>query len=342
MNNKTIGDRIKFHRKRLGMTQEQLAERMGVSAQAVSKWENNLSCPDISVLPELAAIFGISVDELLGKNPPVGETVHEAEVVKDVEKGKRGSSASWEWESGGMSVKLGSVFFALYILVIGGLLLMNHLCAFDVSWWTVLWTSALIFIGISSQRGHFSLFGLVMSLAGLYFLLSAYGVIKVELGWGVVFPIVLLLWGASLLIDILFGKRRRHHGKSKTTVHNNKKLHHEYSCDDGYLHCEMSFGEYRAAVVTPMLKGGGIDSSFGDFTVDFSACESLAPNCRIDVDNSFGELILLVPDKFRAEVNKDGGIAANIEIKGTPAAQTQGVLFLEIDNSFGNVVLRYV
>ncbi len=88
MNNKTIGDRIKFHRKRLGMTQEQLAERMGVSAQAVSKWENNLSCPDITVLPELAAIFGISVDELLGKNPPAGETVHEAEVVENLEKEK--------------------------------------------------------------------------------------------------------------------------------------------------------------------------------------------------------------------------------------------------------------
>ena len=58
MNNTTIGDRIKYHRKRLGMTQEQLAERMGVSAQAVSKWENNLSCPDISVLPELAEVFG--------------------------------------------------------------------------------------------------------------------------------------------------------------------------------------------------------------------------------------------------------------------------------------------
>lgn len=341
MNNKTIGDRIKFHRKRLGMTQEQLAERMGVSAQAVSKWENNLSCPDISVLPELAAVFGISVDELLGKNPSAEERVHEAEVVENLEREKRGPSVSWEWENGGMSVKLGSIFFALYILVIGGLLLMNHLCGFDVSWWTVVWTSALAFLGISSQRGHFSLFGLVMSLAGLYFLLSAYGVIKVELGWGVVFPIVLLLWGVSLLIDIVFGKRRRH-GKSKTTVHNNKKLHHEYSCDDGYLHCEMSFGEYRAAVVTPMLKGGSIDSSFGDFTVDLSGCESLAPNCRIDVDNSFGELTLLVPEKFRAEVNKDGGFAANIELKGTPAAETQGVLFLEIDNSFGNVVLRYV
>ena len=340
MNNKTIGDRIKFHRKRLGMTQEQLAERMGVSAQAVSKWENNLSCPDISVLPELAEIFGITVDELLGKNPPAGATVHEAEVVNP-EKEKHGSSVSWEWDNGGMSVKLGSVFFALYILVVGGLMLMNHLCGFDVSWWTVVWTSALVFIGATSQSHHFSLFGLVMSLAGLYFLLSAYGLIRVELGWGVVFPVVLLLWGVSLLIDIVFGKRRRH-GKSKTTVHNNKKLHREYSCDNGYLHCELSFGEYRAAVVTPMLKGGSIDSSFGDFTVDFSACESLAPNCRIDVDNSFGELTLLVPDKFRAEVNRDGGFAANIEIKGAPAAETRGVLFLEVDNSFGNVVLRYV
>lgn len=339
MNCNTLGERIKYHRKRLGMTQEQLAERMGVSPQAVSKWENNLSCPDISVLPELAALFGITVDELLGKNPSDGNGVHEAEVVGESERDEQGKSVSWEWERGGMSVKLGGILFALYILVIGGLMLMNHLCAFDVSWWTVLWTGALIFAGISAQRWHFSLFGLVMSLAGLYFLLSAYGVIKVELGWGVIVPIVLLLWGASLLIDILFGKRHRKH---MATVHNNAKLHHEYSCDDGYLHCEMNFGEYRAAVVTPMLKGGSIDSSFGDFTVDFSACESLAPNCCIDIDNSFGQLSLLVPDKFRAELNKDGGIAANIDIKGTPADKTQGVLFLEIDNSFGNVVLRYV
>ena len=47
----TLGKRIAYHRKRLGMTQEQLAQRVGVSAQAVSKWENNLSCPDITILP---------------------------------------------------------------------------------------------------------------------------------------------------------------------------------------------------------------------------------------------------------------------------------------------------
>ena len=338
MNNKTIGDRIKFHRKRLGMTQEQLAERMGVSAQAVSKWENNLSCPDISVLPELAEVFGITVDELLGKASPAGEQVHEAEVVGTKDREKHGPSVYWEWDGG----KKSGVFFALYILVIGGLMLVNHLCALDVSWWTVVWTTALIFLGITSQRWHFSVFGLVMSLAGLYFLLTAYDVIRLKLGWGIVLPVVLLLWGVSLLIDLLFGKRRKCCGKSKTTVRNNEKLHREYSCDDGYLHCELSFGEYRAAVVTSLLRGGEINASFGDFTVDFSACDSLAPNCRIDVDNSFGNLTLLVPEKFSAEIKKDGGFAANVEIKGRPQTEPQGLLRLEIDNSFGNVELRYV
>ena len=89
------------------MTQEQLAERMGVSAQAVSKWENNLSCPDISVLPELAEVFGISVDELLGKTDST--PAKEGEVV-DEDKDK-GISVQWNW-----GAKSGSICFALYIL----------------------------------------------------------------------------------------------------------------------------------------------------------------------------------------------------------------------------------
>ena len=62
----TLGKRIMENRKRLGWTQDRLAEQMGVSAQAVSKWENDQSCPDISLLPKLAELFGITVDELLG------------------------------------------------------------------------------------------------------------------------------------------------------------------------------------------------------------------------------------------------------------------------------------
>ena len=47
------------------MTQEDLAVKLGVSAQAVSKWENDQTCPDISLLPKLAKILGVTVDELL-------------------------------------------------------------------------------------------------------------------------------------------------------------------------------------------------------------------------------------------------------------------------------------
>ena len=62
----TIGKRIMTLRKSRGMTQDQLAEKVGVSAQAVSKWENDISCPDISLLPKLAEIFSVTTDSLLG------------------------------------------------------------------------------------------------------------------------------------------------------------------------------------------------------------------------------------------------------------------------------------
>ena len=61
----TIGKRICLLRKEKGLTQEELASHMGVSPQAVSKWENDQTCPDISALPKLAGLLGVSVDELL-------------------------------------------------------------------------------------------------------------------------------------------------------------------------------------------------------------------------------------------------------------------------------------
>ena len=61
----TMGMMIASKRKELGLTQIELAEKMGVTDKAVSKWERDLTCPDISSLPKLAEIFGMSVDELL-------------------------------------------------------------------------------------------------------------------------------------------------------------------------------------------------------------------------------------------------------------------------------------
>lgn len=62
---KSIGETIATLRKEKGMTQSQLAEKMNVTDKAVSKWERDLSCPDINSISKLADIFGISVEELL-------------------------------------------------------------------------------------------------------------------------------------------------------------------------------------------------------------------------------------------------------------------------------------
>ena len=61
----TIGKRIAALRREKGLKQDDLAQLLEVSPQAVSKWENDLTCPDISLLPKLARILGVSVDELL-------------------------------------------------------------------------------------------------------------------------------------------------------------------------------------------------------------------------------------------------------------------------------------
>lgn len=65
MKKQTLGSMITSLRKENGMTQLELAEKMSVTDKAVSKWERDLSCPDVNSLPKLAEIFGISVDELM-------------------------------------------------------------------------------------------------------------------------------------------------------------------------------------------------------------------------------------------------------------------------------------
>lgn len=65
--NETFGQRFQRLRKSAGLTQEDVATRLNITAQAVSKWENDVSAPDISVLTELAEMLNVSTDVLLGK-----------------------------------------------------------------------------------------------------------------------------------------------------------------------------------------------------------------------------------------------------------------------------------
>ena len=78
MKKQTFGMMIAGLRKERGMTQLELAEKMGVTDKAVSKWERDLSFPDVSSLPRLAEIFEISVDELMqGRGSGQGRTAGE-------------------------------------------------------------------------------------------------------------------------------------------------------------------------------------------------------------------------------------------------------------------------
>ena len=68
--NHSMGDDIYNLRKESGMTQSQLAEKVHVSAQAVSKWETGESNPDIALIPELAKVLGTTVGVLFGDKEP--------------------------------------------------------------------------------------------------------------------------------------------------------------------------------------------------------------------------------------------------------------------------------
>ncbi len=63
-----IGKNIRLLRQRKGLTQEQVAQQLGVTYQAVSKWENDTNTPDIALLPEIAALFGVTIDALFAQD----------------------------------------------------------------------------------------------------------------------------------------------------------------------------------------------------------------------------------------------------------------------------------
>ena len=79
-----IGNKIKALRLKSSTTQEALAERLGVSSQSISKWENNVCAPDISLLPAISEFFGVTIDELFDLS--VDQKLHRIENMLDYEK----------------------------------------------------------------------------------------------------------------------------------------------------------------------------------------------------------------------------------------------------------------
>ena len=90
MKKQTLGMMISSLRKDKGMTQLELAEKMGVTDKAVSKWERDLSVPDINSIPKLAEIFEISVDDLIQVKTETKENMSKNKVDEIVDTALKG------------------------------------------------------------------------------------------------------------------------------------------------------------------------------------------------------------------------------------------------------------
>lgn len=93
MDARNTGALIAQRRKALGLTQKQLAERLLVSDKAVSKWENGASYPEVTLLPPLAQILGLTVDELLAGAVREGNQANDAAEADDAPKEQAAASS---------------------------------------------------------------------------------------------------------------------------------------------------------------------------------------------------------------------------------------------------------
>ena len=90
MKKQTLGMMISSLRKDKGMTKLELAEKMGVTDKAVSKWERDLSFPDINSIPKLAEIFEVSVDELMQVKRETNDNVSTKKIDEIVDTALKG------------------------------------------------------------------------------------------------------------------------------------------------------------------------------------------------------------------------------------------------------------
>lgn len=331
----TLGKRIASNRKRIQLTQDALAEQLGVTAQAVSKWENDQSCPDINILPKLAQIFGISTDELLGHEAP--QPVHEAEVVTEEENdGIHIQKGNWEfkWDSG----RIEGVTFACLVLLVGTLTLLSRWLHWGVSFWSILWPTALLVYGIKATVQKFKFFSLGCALFGGYFLANNLKWIHFSLDGELIFPLLIILFGLSLLVDALRKPK-------KPTFHmkrgNSDKASSHFQQDGKHFDCSQSFGEKTEVVTLPLLSSGTVKVSFGELTVDLTQCQKIANDCCIELSCSFGELRLLVPRSCKVDAHCDASFG-DVEHSGHPDEDARTVIHLTGGCSFGEITICYI
>lgn len=334
----TLGKRIAGCRKRLGLTQDQLAEKLGVTAQAVSKWENDQSCPDITMLPRLSAIFEISSDELLGIREPEKAAVPEVIVPTREEKEERPDDKAEFYLTSDRKSTMG---LAVWLLVTGGLLLASTLFHWEASLWDVLWPSAILAFGVTSAVESFSFFSLCCTLFGGFFLLCNLNLLPAGVDKSILLPVLLILFGLSLLVKA-FRKPR----KASFQFHMDGKDGKEstsYTEDEesGSFSYQSNFCDDEIRVTLPTLRKGRAATNCGDVTLDLTTCGQIEDGCTLELQCSFGDMEVQIPKGCRVVCNREGSFSS-VEYSGSPDPDAAITLRADCKVNCGEIEFHYI
>ena len=337
----TLGKRIAMLRKEKGLTQEQLAEKVGVSAQAVSKWENDISCPDITLLPLLADLFGVSVDELLGVKPvePHVIILDKDETQKDEK--KRNRPFTWEWNKHKKSARWGTIAFCIGAILICLLFILRSFPQLGlfldhdgISGWSYVWPILVFTFGLITVRDH-TIFGSLFMLCGVYSFSSCLIPNLFHIEWYVVLLIIAII----LLIKTIVGKKfwvkvaKSNHDEDRTP-----QL--EVTQEDNYLDADMSFGSGVITYDGDTLRGGSIDMNFGDYKVDLRNVRTFENDCLLKIDQNFGSLTIFLPSCVRLVKSSDTSFGS-FATYGEPSPDATQSIIIRADVNFGTLQVKY-
>lgn len=337
----TLGKRIAAHRKALGLTQDQLAEQLGITAQAISKWENDLSCPDITLLPKLADIFATTTDALLGRETAAAVIKTEGNTqTKNQEKGFTYDSDSGNLDFHWDGFKLEGIGLACWVLFTGIMYLLTRLLHIEVSFWNILWPSFLLIFGAFGLYPKFSVLRMGCALAGGYFLLDKLQILSVTLDSGILLAALVVLFGLAMLSESVRKQNTRKNGIFHS-VHPRNEFHCEYSIEGNTFSYEAAFGNNEQIIELHALGGGHISTCFGDFTVDLTAIGTVEENCCLHTECSFGQLHIRIPRSFRV-IPTSSTAFASLDIQGQPNEEPAGTIALDADVSFGSIIVSYI
>lgn len=332
----TLGKRIAMLRRNQGWTQEQLGEKVGVSAQAVSKWENDLACPDITTLPLLADLFGVTTDELLGVKPIEPHVVVLDKEPEEEKKGKGSFEIHLDHDD-----KWGAIAFCITAILVCVMLITRSTTDFfhreGIGTWNYIWPILVFGAGLGFVRKKI-VFGITLMAIGAYEF--------VWFGWGVPFEIkwyvFLLVLAVAVLVRILLEKLNilPETHEHVVTLSDDKPRVCEWTDNDEFLRAELSFGHNAIAYSHEQLRGMKLETNFGDHKIDLSGVKSFLNDPVLDVEVNFGNVVILLPENVRIHKNSEAAFGA-CQIKGMPSHDADQIAYLKGDVSFGNLELRY-